>query len=181
MGASIAVGPSHLEADLRQLPGAEDKERLHPRQRYLQGAGDNIELTLAPGRNGHGDPPPGLPQRGTHGRLQGGHGIGAAIDTVPDTVADEQPGRTKYGFGMNIEQPLANDGETGLFARLGWAERHELHLVLHRGGPPRQHGAPGERPQLGAQRRRLRLGVAVERASRARTGTISPKGASACS
>jgi carbohydrate-selective porin OprB len=40
---------------------------------------------------------------------------------VPSTLADEQPGRTKYGFGVNIEQPLANNGETGLFARLGWA------------------------------------------------------------
>jgi carbohydrate-selective porin OprB len=47
--------------------------------------------------------------------------IGRATSTVPDTVADEQPGRTKYGFGVNIEQPLANDGETGLFARAGWS------------------------------------------------------------
>ncbi|HEY6281730.1 MAG TPA: carbohydrate porin, partial [Burkholderiales bacterium] len=33
---------------------------------------------------------------------------------------DDQPGRNKYGFGLNLEQPLADSGETGLFARLGW-------------------------------------------------------------
>ena len=26
----------------------------------------------------------------------------------------------KYGFAFNLEQPLADDGETGLFARGGW-------------------------------------------------------------
>ncbi len=26
----------------------------------------------------------------------------------------------KYGFALNVEQPLADDGETGLFGRLGW-------------------------------------------------------------
>ena len=32
----------------------------------------------------------------------------------------EKPGGTKYGFGLNFEQPLADDGETGLFGRIGW-------------------------------------------------------------
>jgi high affinity Mn2+ porin len=38
----------------------------------------------------------------------------------PDIVADDADGRVKYGFGLNVEQPLADDGATGLFARLGW-------------------------------------------------------------
>jgi carbohydrate-selective porin OprB len=38
----------------------------------------------------------------------------------PNIVADDRPGRTKHGVGLNIEQPLADDGDTGLFARLGW-------------------------------------------------------------
>lgn len=29
-------------------------------------------------------------------------------------------GATKYGFGVNWEQPFADGGDTGLFARLGW-------------------------------------------------------------
>ena len=30
--------------------------------------------------------------------------------------------RREYGFGINLEQPLAGDGETGLFARVGWSD-----------------------------------------------------------
>ena len=39
---------------------------------------------------------------------------------VPDIVADDRPGRAKRGVGINAEQPLADDGETGAFARWGW-------------------------------------------------------------
>src|SRR5262249_39787818 len=39
---------------------------------------------------------------------------------VPDITQSRRRGRIKYGFGFNLEQPLADDGETGLFARLGW-------------------------------------------------------------
>jgi carbohydrate-selective porin OprB len=46
--------------------------------------------------------------------------IAARDHSRPDIVADDADGRTKYGFGVNVEQPLADDGATGLFARLGW-------------------------------------------------------------
>jgi carbohydrate-selective porin OprB len=39
---------------------------------------------------------------------------------APDIVADDRPGRKKYGLGLNVEQPLADSGETGAFLRLGW-------------------------------------------------------------
>jgi len=38
---------------------------------------------------------------------------------TPNIVADDAPGRVKYGFGLNAEMPLADDGETGLFVRTG--------------------------------------------------------------
>jgi high affinity Mn2+ porin len=38
----------------------------------------------------------------------------------PAIVADDQAGRRKVGLGLNIEQPLADSGETGAFLRLGW-------------------------------------------------------------
>ena len=44
----------------------------------------------------------------------------AATGTVPNIVADDRNGRHKFGFGINAEQPLADDGESGLFMRLGW-------------------------------------------------------------
>lgn len=43
-------------------------------------------------------------------------------DTIPDVVATDTPGRLKYGFGVNLEQPLADAGETGVFARAGWSD-----------------------------------------------------------
>lgn len=46
--------------------------------------------------------------------------IAAAAGTVPDIVTDDREGRHKFGFGINVEQPLADDGDTGAFARLGW-------------------------------------------------------------
>lgn len=41
---------------------------------------------------------------------------------IPDITATRQRGRVKYGFGLSLEQPLAESGETGLFARLGWSD-----------------------------------------------------------
>jgi hypothetical protein len=40
--------------------------------------------------------------------------------TVPDIRADDRDGRRKYGYAANAELPLADAGETGLFARAGW-------------------------------------------------------------
>jgi len=40
--------------------------------------------------------------------------------TAPNIVADDQPGRVKRGVGVNVEQPIADGGDTGLFARWGW-------------------------------------------------------------
>ncbi len=46
--------------------------------------------------------------------------IAQANGTVPDIRADDRDGRHKYGFGANTDFPLADDGESGLFARAGW-------------------------------------------------------------
>ncbi|MGD0585473.1 MAG: carbohydrate porin [Oryzomonas sp.] len=46
--------------------------------------------------------------------------LGRATSTTPNTLLVEKPGGTKYGFGLNFEQPLADEGETGIFGRLGW-------------------------------------------------------------
>ncbi len=46
--------------------------------------------------------------------------IAGSRGLVPDVAADGRDGRHKYGFGINAELPLADEGETGMFARLGW-------------------------------------------------------------
>lgn len=43
-----------------------------------------------------------------------------AMGTIPDIRADDKDGRRKHGLGANFELPLADDGETGIFARGGW-------------------------------------------------------------
>ncbi len=46
--------------------------------------------------------------------------IGRATSSLPDLQLVEKLSGTKYGFGLNFEQPLADDGETGIFGRFGW-------------------------------------------------------------
>src|SRR3569833_120222 len=81
---------------------------------------DNLELTLMP--PGVGTIVRLLAYRNTArmGIYRDAIAIAAASGQVPDIVANDREGRHKYGFGINIEQPLAVDGETGAFARLGW-------------------------------------------------------------
>ena len=121
IGASIAfVHPTwRLIFGSYQVPTTRngmilDSEIYHAR-------GDNVELSFLPNRIGTVIRLLAFHNEGRMGDYREAMAIGAATGTVPSTLADEQPGRTKYGFGVNIEQPLANDGETGLFARLGWA------------------------------------------------------------
>lgn len=43
-------------------------------------------------------------------------------DTTPDITTTRRRGNVKYGFGLNWEQPLGDDGNTGLFGRYGWSD-----------------------------------------------------------
>ena len=81
--------------------------------------GDNVELTLAI-----------LPAGGAvrllayqnHARMGDYNAAlvrARSTGTRPDIVADDTPGRVKRGVGVNLEQPLADEGETGLFLRMG--------------------------------------------------------------
>lgn len=82
--------------------------------------GDNVELSLAV-----------LPAGGivrvlgwqNHARM--GDYVEAlararATGATPDVAADDTPGRDKRGLALNVEQPLADGGETGVFTRAGW-------------------------------------------------------------
>ena len=46
--------------------------------------------------------------------------LGRQTGQTPNITLTRSPGTVKYGFAFNLEQPLADDGETGLFARGGW-------------------------------------------------------------
>lgn len=50
--------------------------------------------------------------------------IGRRQGTPPSISADDMDGRVKHGYAINLEQPLADGGETGLFLRYGRDDGH---------------------------------------------------------
>jgi len=82
--------------------------------------GDNLELTLAPSQVSTVVRLLAYRNTARMGIYSQALAIAAADGTVPNIVADDREGRKKYGFGINAEQPLADGGATGIFARFGW-------------------------------------------------------------
>lgn len=78
--------------------------------------GENLELTMQP--NGYGTVVRLLAYRNI--ARMGSYRAAIAGGTPPDVAADDRDGRKKTGLGLNLEQPIADDGETGVFMRLGW-------------------------------------------------------------
>jgi hypothetical protein len=91
--------------------------------------GDNVELTLV----GPHQAMFRLLTYINHGRM-GRYAVATSMaeaqGVTPDIVADDAPGRTKYGFAANAELPLADDGETGAFARVGWNDGRNESFVF---------------------------------------------------
>lgn len=87
---------------------------------FPRARGDNVELTVRPGSHGTVIRMLVYENRARMGIYDEALAQAAATNTTPDIVADDRPGRAKQGAGLNLEQPLADGGETGLFARGGW-------------------------------------------------------------
>lgn len=56
------------------------------------------------------------------GRYDAAISAGRAGGTAPNIVADDAPGRVKYGFALNGEFPIADKEATGVFGRAGWSD-----------------------------------------------------------
>jgi hypothetical protein len=89
---------------------------------FPRARGDNVELTVRPGPGGTTARLLAYENHARMGNYRTALAHAAAVDSVPDIVADDRPGRTKVGLGLNIEQPLADSGETGAFLRAGWSD-----------------------------------------------------------
>jgi hypothetical protein len=50
--------------------------------------------------------------------------VAASGGTTPDIIANDRYGRRKHGYVINAELPLADAGDTGLFARWAWNDGH---------------------------------------------------------
>ena len=87
---------------------------------FPRARGDNLEITLQPGTSGTIVRILAYENHARMGVYADAIAHGVAVDSAPNIVADDKPGRTKKGLGLNVEQPLADSGNTGAFLRLGW-------------------------------------------------------------
>jgi carbohydrate-selective porin OprB len=92
--------------------------------------GDNLELTVQPATVGTVLRLVAYENHGRMGRYADALAQAQASGQPPNVAADSQPGRRKYGFGLNLEQSLADSGETGAFVRLGWNDGHTEDFVF---------------------------------------------------
>jgi high affinity Mn2+ porin len=92
--------------------------------------GDNLELTLSPHPKGTILRFLLYENRARMGNYKDAIELALQQGGTPDIVADDKPGRTKVGWGINLEQPLADDGETGAFMRLGWNDGRNEDFVF---------------------------------------------------
>lgn len=82
--------------------------------------GENLELDLMPGDSGTVLRLLLYRNVARMGVYQDAINKALASGGTPDIVADDADGREKHGLGINLEQPLADGGDTGVFLRLGW-------------------------------------------------------------
>lgn len=82
--------------------------------------GENLELTLSAWANGLIVRLLAYRNTARMGDYREALALTALTGAAPDVAADGRDGRHKYGFGLNAEWPLADEGETGLFMRGGW-------------------------------------------------------------
>jgi len=90
----------------------------------LRQLGYNLELDLKPNDAGTVVRLLTYLNTGRMGSYDAALALGSATSTTPSLLSVEKLGGTKYGFGLNFEQPIADGGETGIFARLGWNDGH---------------------------------------------------------
>jgi high affinity Mn2+ porin len=82
--------------------------------------GQNLELKLSPWSSGPTVRLLYYLNTARMGIYQEALAAANATGTQPNIQADDRDGRQKHGFGVNAEQPLADNGDTGLFMRWGW-------------------------------------------------------------
>ena len=113
-----------------------------PLAAITQARGQNAELDwVQPGQNGIVLRLLAYQNVASMGDYNDAIAAGQLQGQAPSIVANDAPNRHKNGLGLNVEKPLADDGETGLFARLGANDGHtesfaytEMDRVLSMGG-----------------------------------------------
>lgn len=82
--------------------------------------GEQVEFSLQPQKDGWALRLLAFRNIARMGIYEDAIAVAQANASVPDIRADDRDGRRKYGYAANAELPLADNGDTGLFARAGW-------------------------------------------------------------
>lgn len=105
-----------------QMPTQANGNSFDPELSHARG--DNIELTLSPNQAGTVLRLLAYENHARMGNYRDAIAAAQGAGHPPDIVADDQPGRRKRGWGANLEQPLGDNGDTGVFMRVGGNDGH---------------------------------------------------------
>ena len=128
-GAAVAWidGRWALRAGSFQMPTFANGNKFDPD--LANARGDNVEVSLAAPHDAV-IRILGFANHARMGRYAVATSEAAKTGTQPNIVADNAPGRTKYGVALNAELPLADSGQTGLFTRFGWNDGRNESFVF---------------------------------------------------
>ena len=107
-----------LRAGIYQMPSMANGQDLDAP--LVKARAENIELTFAPNQAGTIVRLLAYRNIARMGIYRDALAVAAATGAAPSIAAQDRDGRKKYGIGVNVEQPIADDGETGAFLRAGW-------------------------------------------------------------
>lgn len=107
-----------LRASVMQMPSTANGQDLDAPLKKARG--EHLELTLQPNRYGTVLRLMAFRNIARMGDYRDAIAIGVAQSAVPNVAANDRDGRRRVGYLVNLEQPIADNGETGFFMRLGW-------------------------------------------------------------
>lgn len=131
-----------------------------------EASGQQIELTVQPKPDGWALRFLGFDNKGNMGIYEQAIQLAELTGQMPDIHADDAPGRHKYGFGINGELPVADDGDTGFFMRAGWNDGHTESFIFAEVDRLLSGGFQLSGAHWGRSDDRLGVGVAIEGLSR---------------
>ena len=128
--------------------------------------GQQVELTLQPKPDGWALRFLAFDNKGNMGIYQQAIDIAQETGQQPNIHNDDAPGRHKFGFGINGELPVADNGDTGFFMRTGWNDGHTESFVFTEVDRLLSGGFQLSGVHWGRSDDRLGIGVAIDGLSR---------------
>jgi high affinity Mn2+ porin len=117
-----------LRYGIYRMPFEANGQRLESSLRHARG--QQAELTLQPDADGWVLRLLAFQNVARMGSYREAIALAQASGQPPDVHANDRPGRHKYGYAINGELPLADHGDTGLFARAGWNDGRNESFVF---------------------------------------------------